>query len=179
MAQIDISDSRSSVEDWMDGDGAVGGGKIFDVAITDAQGGLVPSVLGGEIICLTVRAVAERVIERPILGFQLKNNLGLTLIAENTFLVTREEEIALWPGAVITAKFHFVMPLVPVGEYVIRAGLADGVEDNNALIHVRHDALLLRCETSGVRHGLIGIPMLGIDIVCDDAPQAEVMHSEM
>ncbi|MDB5813308.1 MAG: transporter family protein [Rhodocyclales bacterium] len=179
LAQIEIKDPSSEAEDLINEDGAVGGGKIFSVTITDAQGGLVPSVLGGEIICLTIRAVAEKIIRRPIIGFQLKNNLGLTLIAENTFLVTQDKDIFLCAGEVITARFHFAMPLMPVGEYVVRVGFADGVEDNNALLDVRHDALLLRCETSGVRHGLVGVPMLGIDILRDDAPQLSGMSFEI
>jgi lipopolysaccharide transport system ATP-binding protein len=145
----------------------VGGGKIFSVTITDDQGGALSTVLGGEIVWLTVRAIAEKPILRPILGFQLKNHLGLPLVAENTFLATREQDIGLQPGEVISARFRFMMPLVSVGEYVVRAGFADGVEDNNALIDVKHEALLLRCDTSGVRHGLIGIPMLAIDVTRD------------
>jgi lipopolysaccharide transport system ATP-binding protein len=129
-------------------------------------------VIGGEIASLTVRAIAERPIERPILGFQLKNRLGLTLVAENTVLVSRDQDMALQPGEVITARFRFAMPLVPIGEYVIRTGLANGVEDRNALLDVRHEALLLRCVASTARHGLVGIPMLGIDMSRASAPDA-------
>lgn len=176
-ALVEIREPAVNLEDVLDGDGAVGGGKIFSVTITDDQGKHVPSVLGGEVICLTVRAVAEKIVQRPILGFQLKNHLGLTLVAENTFLATREQDIGMVPGEVIAARFRFMMPLVSVGEYVIRAGLADGVEDNNALIDVKHEALLLRCNTSGVRHGLVGIPMLAIDVTREEIPQLNGIHS--
>lgn len=152
----------AQLDDAMLGDGAVGGGNIFSVTITDEEQHSLTSVLGGETVYLTVRAIAEKPIDKPILGFQLKNCLGLTLIAENTFLATRDQELGLDPGEVISATFCFVLPLLPVGDYVIRAGLADGIEDNNALIDVRHEALLLHCTTSGARHGLVGVPMHSI-----------------
>lgn len=169
-ARIEVCEPVSSAEDALAEDGAVGGGKIFSVTITNDEGQHLSLVLGGEVVSLTVRAIAEKPIQRPILGFQLKNYLGLTLVGENTFLSSRDQDMGLQPGEVITACFRFVMPLIPVGEYVIRAGLADGVEDNNALLDVRHDALLLRCETSSARHGLVGVPMLGIDIERAPAP---------
>ncbi|MFO1321959.1 MAG: ABC transporter ATP-binding protein [Burkholderiales bacterium] len=148
----------------VEGDTAVGGGKIFSVSLEDDEGREIGSVLGAEVVCLTVRAIAERHIARPILGFQLKNRLGLALVAENTYLVTRDQDFALQPGEVVSAQFRFVMPLLPIGDYVVRAGFADGVEDSNALVDVKHEALLLHCQTSGARHGLVGVPMLGIDV---------------
>lgn len=169
--RIDIREHVAGAEDALGTDGAaVGGGKIFSVTITDDEGRALHSVLGGEIVCLAVRAIAEKPIPRPIIGFQLKNRLGLSLVAENTFLATRDQDIGLQPGEIVSAQFRFIMPLLAVSEYVIRAGLADGVEDNNALIDVKHEALLLRCETSGTRHGWVGVPMLGIEVERVPAP---------
>lgn len=170
-AWIDVHEPVASAEDAMGTDGAaVGGGNIFSVTITDDQNRALPSIIGGEIVCLTVRAIAEKPISRPILGFQLKNSLGLPLVAENTFLATQEQDIGLQPGEVVAARFRFAMPLLAVGEYVIRTGFADGVEDNNALIDVKHEALLFRCETSGARHGLVGVPMLDIEVERTPSP---------
>lgn len=163
-ACLEVDDNLDFAADSLEEDGAVGGGRIFSVTITNDAGQTLTSVIGGEVASLTVRAIAEKPIEKPILGFQLKNRLGLTLVAENTFLVSRDQDMALQPGEVITARFRFAMPLVPIGEYVIRAGLASGIEESNALLDVRHEALLLRCIASSARHGLVGIPMLGIDI---------------
>lgn len=176
MTRIDVREPVTSAEDAMGTDGAaVGGGNIFSVTITDDQNRVLPSVLGGEIVCLTIRAIAEKQIPRPILGFQLKNSRGLPLVAENTSLATHEQDIGLQPGEIIAARFRFVMPILAAGEYVIRAGLADGVEDNNALIDVRHEALLLRCETSGARHGLVGVPMIAIDMARDGFPELDTI----
>jgi lipopolysaccharide transport system ATP-binding protein len=178
ISQIDICEPIPKDSDGLAEDGAVGGGKIFSVTITDDQNRAVTAVLGGESVCLTVRAIAEKTILRPIIGFQLKNSLGLSLVAENTYLATKEQDIGLRAGEIITARFAFFMPLVGRGEYVIRAALADGVEDNNALIDVKHEALLLRCETSGARHGLVGVPMISIEVSRDLVPSIAKTRSD-
>ena len=152
---------------------AVGGGKIFSVNITDEYGKALSTILGGEIVCISIRAIAERKIKNPIIGFQLLNYMGLALFAENTYLTTHEKEIELYSGEIITAKFNFVMPLLNIGEYVIRTGFADGVEDNNALMDVINEALLLRCETMGARHGLVCVPMISIIVERDHPPDLE------
>jgi len=177
-SRIEVVDGASSEADGLGGDGAVGGARIFSVTITDEQNQGLTSILGGESICLTVRAIAERKISRPIIGFQLKNSLGLSLVAENTFLSTAKMDFGLVAGEIITARFSFFMPLIASGEYVVRAALADGVEDNNALIDVKHEALLLRCETSGARHGLVGVAMTAIEVKREREPEIAKTHSD-
>jgi lipopolysaccharide transport system ATP-binding protein len=146
----------------------VGGGRIIDVSITNAARETVSSVIGGEEIWVEVTAVAEKRIARPIVGFQFKNYMGLSIIAENTAATAADKDLALEPGMAITARFGFRMPLVPVGEYVIRAGLADGSESANALIDVVHEAAILHCTTSAPRHGLVGVPLTGLEIAVHD-----------
>jgi lipopolysaccharide transport system ATP-binding protein len=167
---IEIDERGAILDDLFEDAEALGGGKIFSVTLTDEHRIGLTSVLGGEIVCLEIKAIAEKTIKYPILGFQLRNRLGLPVVAENTFLATRSSEVSLYAGQIISAKFHFMMPLVPVGEYMIRTGLADGVEDDNALLDVKNEALLLRCNTSGVRHGMAGLPLIRVDIKCEQMP---------
>ncbi|MFA5158880.1 MAG: ABC transporter ATP-binding protein [Candidatus Omnitrophota bacterium] len=167
LPRVEIYEPASSTMDSIIASGAVGGGKIFSVTITDDKGAALSSVLGGEIVRLTIRAIAEKAIKRPILGFQLKNNLGLPLVGENTHEVMGEHDFSLQPGEVISAQFRFMMPLIAVGEYMILAAFHDGVQISSAAIDVIHEALLLHSITSGDRHGMVGVPMLAIDITRD------------
>ncbi|MDB5799579.1 MAG: transporter ATP-binding protein [Rhodocyclales bacterium] len=163
-AQISIQNNFVLSESGMYGEGAVGGGRIFSVSIVDEEARPLETVVGGEVVVLSVRAVAERRILNPILGFQIKNSMGLSLVAENTFYATRNSPVLLEPKEVLSAVFRFEMPLFPIGDYVIRVGLADGVEDNNALIDVIHEALVFKSVTSGARHGLVGVPLFGLEV---------------
>ena len=176
--RVEVAEIPPDASDALDGDTGVGGGRIFSVAVTDENGLPLTSFVGAEAVNVTVQAVAERPVQRPILGFQIKNRTGLTLIAENTSAMANGEDFALQPGEVLCASFRFCMPLLPVGDYVVRAGFADGVEDHNALIDVRHEALLLRCRTSGARHGLVGVPMLDVNLRRVAAPSALIAGAD-
>jgi len=146
---------------------ALGGGRIFSVTITNNENKALPSIIGGEIVSLTIRAVAEKLISRPLLGFQLMNYLGLSLIGENTHLPMGDEDFALQPGDVVSAQFRFMMPLLGSGAYVIRVAFHDGTQLENKAVDVINEALLLNCITSGDRHGLVGPPMLAVKITRD------------
>ncbi len=145
----------------------VGGARIENVTFEDETGAVLSWVIGAEMVRLSIYVQAERDLDKPIVGFQVKDRLGQTLFADNTFLVTVENPFTVRSGQRFQAEFWFQMPLLPVGDYVIRSQVALGTEDNNAVIHCLDNALLFRSTTSGARHGLVGVPMqkIGISLV--------------
>jgi lipopolysaccharide transport system ATP-binding protein len=167
-ASFTISQECVRIDEILQGSSGVGGGRVVMVALTRNDGATLASVLGGEEVRLKVTAVADRDLAKPILGFQLMNDRGLTLFAENSSVATQDAPFPLRSGDAVTAQFAFRMPLLPVGDYMFRVGFADGDEHNNALLDVRMDALLLRCETSGARHGLVGVPLLGLSLIREE-----------
>lgn len=140
----------------------VGGARIEDVTFTDRDGAVLSWIIGAEVVHLKIDVRAERDLLSPIVGFQVKDRLGQPLFADNTFLITRERPFKVKAGGIFQAEFEFQMPLLPAGEYVIRAATALGLEHDNAMMHCLDNALLLRSTTSGVRHGLVGVPMMRI-----------------
>lgn len=137
----------------------VGGAKIVNVRFEDEDGDVFTWVIGGEKSYLTVELLAERKLELPIVGFQLKDRLGQTLFADNTSITTIEEPFSVRANDYFRVTFVFQMPLLPVGEYVLRVAVADGEEADAVMLHCIDDALVLSSITSGSRHGLIGVPM--------------------
>jgi lipopolysaccharide transport system ATP-binding protein len=137
----------------------VGGARIEDVAFEDESGAVLSWVIGGEMVRLSIMLRAERDLESPIVGFQVKDRLGQTLFADNTYLATVEQPLWVPAGRRFQAEFCFQMPLLPVGDYVIRAATAVGSESQNAMMHCIDNALVFRSNTSGMRHGLVGVPM--------------------
>ena len=142
----------------------VGGARIEDIAFCDESDAILPFVIGAEVVRLKIDVRAERDLRSPIVGFQLKDRLGQTLFADNTYLITRERPFSVSAGEVYRAEFEFQMPLLPAGAYVFRVATALGDEDDNAMMHCLDNALLLNCSTSGARHGLVGIPMFRIQV---------------
>ncbi len=145
----------------------VGGARIVDVAFEDDSGCALSWVIGAEVVCLIVTVEAERDLAQPIIGFQVKDRFGQTLFADNTYLVTLDQPFRVPAGHRFAARFRFQLPLLPVGDYVIRAAVASGSESDNAMMHCLDNALVFRCVTSGMRHGLVGVPMLrvGLELV--------------
>jgi homopolymeric O-antigen transport system ATP-binding protein len=142
----------------------IGGARFGDVRFEDENGAVLNWVIGAELTHLKVELVAERNLLSPIVGFQMKDRLGQTLFADNTSVVTVEEPFSVQAGDAFRVTFVFQMPLLPVGEYVLRVAIADGAESDAVMIKCIDDALVLNSITSGARHGLVGVPMQEIRI---------------
>ena len=142
----------------------VGGARIEGVSFEDESGATLTWVIGAEMVRLTIEIRAEKNLETPLIGFQIKDRLGQTLFADNTYLATLKQPVLIPAGKLCRAEFCFQMPLLPVGDYVVRAAVALGSEDNHAMMHSIENALMIRSITSGARHGLVGIPMQRVSI---------------
>jgi len=67
-------------------------------------------------------------------------------------------------GRRITARFHFQMPILRPGQYVMNATVATGTQTEHEMQHWIHDALVLHSYTKSDTTGLVGIPMIGIEV---------------
>ncbi|PTM40340.1 lipopolysaccharide transport system ATP-binding protein [Bosea sp. 124] len=171
--------AKLSPEDIMNKGHGTGGAKIVFVKLLDNEGRILPFVIGGEEVALRIECIAERKIARPILGFQLRNNLGLTLFANNTASVMTDRDLSVEAGQIMTVDIVFAMPLLQVGDYVVRVGLADGEEASNALLDMQQEALLIQCRTSGSRHGLVNQPLLSVEFrVRDDEGVIAILEGD-
>jgi lipopolysaccharide transport system ATP-binding protein len=151
----------------MNGIGAgygVGGAQIEEVVLEDDEGARFSSIVGGECVNVRITARAERDMTSPIVGFQVQDRLGQTLFADNTYFATLSNPVSVRRGDRFSARFGFQMPLLPIGEYAIRAAVAVGKDTDAAMLHVIDTALIFRSTASGARYGLIGIPMQYIEL---------------
>lgn len=119
-------------------------------------------VVGGELATLTVEVECHHELDRPIVGFYVKDRLGQTLFGDNTYLSYADEPVFAGAGSVLTTRFRFPMPLLPVGDYSIAAAVANGTQADHIQHHWIHDAVLFRSHCSATAAGLVGIPMLSI-----------------
>lgn len=142
----------------------VGDAEIVDVRLRDAEGCVIQLLYGGELVELAIDARAHSSIVGPILGFYVKDRLGQRLFGDNTYLSYQNQPLAFEAGAGLRASFRFRMPILPTGEYSIDVALATGSQDDHTQQHWIHDALSFRASESTMRHGLVGIPMLSIEL---------------
>lgn len=141
------------------------GAKVVGVTLTEG-GSSSGAVEGGEDVVLAVNVAFADRLERPIVGFYLRDRLGQNLFGDNTFLSYADTPQSAGPSDTLTARFAFKMPYLPTGDYAFTVAIADG----DAKDHVTHDwldeALILQVSSSPLRvgSGLIGIPMHAIEM---------------
>lgn len=142
-----------------------GGAVIEQVRLLDATSGdpLIYGV-GGEEVVLEVMTRAKIQLERPIIGFYLKNRLGQELFGDNTYLSHHDTPLTVGEGKLFVAKFRFQMPFLPVGDYMFCVACASGTQQEHVHQHWVHDALAFRSQAAHAIGGLIGLPMLSVQL---------------
>ena len=145
-----------------------GGAVIEEVKLLDAktQNALVYGV-GGEEVILSITVRAKTLIQRPILGFYLKNNLGQPLFGDNTYLSYRDKPLSVKTSDCFTGQFHFQMPYLPAGDYMFAVACATGTQEDHVQHHWMHEALAFRSQSTHTVGGLIGLPMRQISLNSD------------
>jgi lipopolysaccharide transport system ATP-binding protein len=141
-----------------------GGAQIHDVRLLDENEHPLAWIVGGEKVTLRVIVHAYQDLDSPIIGFYVKDRLGQTLFGDNTFLSYREQPVYCQEGSELQADFVFFMPLLPAGDYSIAIAIANGTQEIHEQHHWIHDAVLFKSESSSVASGLIGIPMLEVNL---------------
>lgn len=139
-----------------------GGATITDVFLENSEGQRLNWVVGGEVTTLTVRVQAREYLDRPIVGFYVKDRLGQTLFGDNTYISYAGQPHAVQAGHTLVASFRFPMPLLPAGDYSLAVAVANGTQAEHVQHHWIHDAVLFRSHCSATAAGLVGIPMLNI-----------------
>jgi lipopolysaccharide transport system ATP-binding protein len=141
-----------------------GDARIVRVALRGPDGRAQALLLGGEMVELAIDFCAHADLSQPIVGFYVKDRLGQRLFGDNTFLSFRDSPMHVAAGQTLRASFRFRMPRMPSGDYSIDAAVATGTQDDHTQQHWLHDALSFRASDESMRSGLVGIPMLGIDM---------------
>ncbi|MFN3310684.1 MAG: ABC transporter ATP-binding protein [Thermomonas sp.] len=145
-----------------------GSARLCDVALRDAQGRRLATVVGGELVTLDIVAEALAPLPSPIVGFYLKDRLGQLLFGDNTYLTTAEAPLHVPAGARYRARFTFRMPRLQAGEYMFAIGLSRGTQAEHIVQYWSHAALALHAEGQGLPTGMLGLPMLDIALDVPD-----------
>jgi lipopolysaccharide transport system ATP-binding protein len=140
------------------------GGKIVDTVLTDHKHNPLLWVVGGEGVILKVKAIANKTIQNPIIGFIVKDKLGQSLFGDNTYISQMGKQLLIERQQYFEASFKFIMPVMPAGDYSICIALAEGTQQNHIQHQWIHDALIFKSHSSSVSTGIVGIPMDSISI---------------
>ncbi|MBD9435068.1 ABC transporter ATP-binding protein [Pseudoxanthomonas sp. PXM03] len=137
---------------------------IRNVELRDELGAPLHVLHGGELVSLRISTELIRSLDDLIVGFYLKDRLGQRLFGDNTHLTTMNAPVGGAPGEALDATFQFRMPTLPAGTYMFDVAVASGTQEDHTQHHWVHDALQIKTTDNTMRNGLVGIPMLRIDV---------------
>lgn len=152
--QVQVRQNLENTSGWK-----TGGGEVTKVTISRAvnENGEAGIFCGGELVRLSIEAIAYRDLDSPILGFLFRDRLGQDLFGENTLAVPSQINAQLSKGEKIRGTFDFYLPMLPNGSYSVMASLANGSLQDHVQHHWMNDALVVEVHSSAVRYGLVGI----------------------
>jgi len=133
--------------------------KIIHVGIYDSNMNELSWIVGGEEVVITISATAIKNLENAFLGFQVRDRLGQVLFGDSTFLTTYDKPVELKSGCTISAKFKFVMPLLPQGVYQVHAAIASGTQSEHNVHDWNAEGILFESHNQSGVNGLIGVPI--------------------
>lgn len=136
---------------------------IMHAAFLNDTGQAIGMVLAGEHVWLEVQLAAVQAIDNVIVGFYVKNRLGQLLFGDNTVL-SHDDDFVASADESFRARFHFVMPRLLPGDYFIAVGVAEGTQEQHVIQHWMHEALRFTSSGGTLSSGLIGIPMLDVQL---------------
>jgi lipopolysaccharide transport system ATP-binding protein len=137
---------------------------VVDVYLGSESGAPISWFVGGELVALVVKIHAEIELDQPIVGFLVKDKNGQHLFGDNTYLTYVDDAVNVNSGSDFAATFKFRMPMMPAGDYTIGVAIANGTQDNHVIHSWVHDAIAFKSHSTSVSTGLVGIPMIDIEL---------------
>jgi lipopolysaccharide transport system ATP-binding protein len=134
-----------------------GAAEVLSVSFARVDAAPATVLEGGEKVRLRICARANQALERPILGFMVRDRLGQDLFGENTLPFTEGQQLRALAGEQVYGDFVFRLPMLPNGQYTVTVSIADGTLHDHVQHHYLHDALVLTVASARVRWGLVGV----------------------
>ncbi|WP_174664621.1 ABC transporter ATP-binding protein [Oceanisphaera profunda] len=150
--KINFKNNLNDANGWKSGSA-----EIIDVRMNKVDNDDGDIFEGGESVRLKIRARAYSSLDAPIIGFIVKDRLGQDLFGENTLPFTTYNKKIVEPGEEFEGSFCFQLPMLPNGQYVLTASVANGNLYEHVQHHWLHDAAVITVSSSKVRWGLVGI----------------------
>jgi lipopolysaccharide transport system ATP-binding protein len=158
------SKSNESTVDSMVKSFGAGGARISSVEMLDEEKNPLTQIKGEEVVTLCIDCQILSEINNPIVGFLVKDRLGQVLFGDNTCLSYSKSSIRPKNGQLLQVHFCFKMPILPNGKYFISSAIAEGSQQDALQHHWVHEALTFTSISGSVCTGLVGIPMISINM---------------
>jgi len=131
-----------------------GDAKVLGVDLLDGEGRQLREAFGGQTVIIRVSAEFLRDTASPILGYTLRDRMGVEIAACNTSFAGR----ALPPvaaGHACTSDFHVELPHLAAGSYSISPAVANGSVLRHDMCDWIDNALVFTLQAGSLVYGMI------------------------
>ena len=136
-----------------------GKARIFDTIFCNKKGEPISRIQDGEDLQLKIEVEVFADIVNPAVGFEIKNQHGLVVVAESTtlhFIEHYQEDLYFQKGNLATVIINFKHPVLHQGEYIVSIAIAEGIGHANTSIHYIFNAYKLIVMGKRLVHGVHG-----------------------
>jgi lipopolysaccharide transport system ATP-binding protein len=131
--------------------------KILGIAAFDVAGEPLALLPPGEEIVVRITIRAEEEIEQPMVGFMLRNHLGVDFSGTNTALENADFP-AMKSGEVATVDFRVHLPLLYPGHFSFSPAVASGTLEAYEMCDWIDNALTLQMQKRVEMYGYFRMP---------------------
>ena len=134
---------------------------LIGVDLLDEQGYSTRDVFGGQKITIRVTARFNRDVAQPILGYTLRDRLGVEISACNTSYAGRVLP-AGHSGQLFTADFRITLPHLAAGSYSVSPAIARGNVIKHDMCDWIDNALVFNLQAADLVYGMV---KMDVDVV--------------
>ncbi len=132
--------------------------KIISAFLTDAEGKRVTECEPYHKYSVNLIFSSAREISSCIAGFVLETVKGLWVINTNTAINGRETGFRVEKDGMYKVEFHFTMPSVMNGDYVLGVAVSEGTEDSYKVLTWLYHVLYVRINNAARNSAVIDVP---------------------
>jgi ABC-type polysaccharide/polyol phosphate transport system ATPase subunit len=131
-----------------------GAARILGVELLDENGSPTGEVQGGRIVVLRISAEFLKDVSRPILGYTMRDRLGIDISACNTNFAGSVLPSAR-SGQIYTSVFRIHLPRMAAGSYSIAPAVADGDLTKHDMCDWIDNALIFNLQADDLVYGTL------------------------
>jgi ABC-type polysaccharide/polyol phosphate transport system ATPase subunit len=118
--------------------------RIIGISLLDAQTNQKTSIVEPrQIVKLCIKIRANAMVQKPIIGFVLKDRLGNSIVESNSYILEESIETMV-SGKDYSYCFQFEVPFINQGQYTISPAIASGSQEVHTQHSWVHDALVIQ-----------------------------------
>ncbi len=131
-----------------------GGATLLGVELMQQDGRSTREVSGGQRVVIRVSARFNKCVDQPILGFTLRDRLGVEISACNSSYAGRSLPAAT-AGEIVTSDFTFTVPRLAAGSYSISPAVAEGSLLKHDMCDWIDNALVFSLRSEDLVYGML------------------------